>query len=544
MADDSILLTRYAEGDEAAFSMFVSHHIDLVYSSALRRVGGDRHLAEDVAQQVFYVAARNAPRLARHAAVSGWLFTVTRNVAAQLVRTERRRKKREQEAFIMDSAEPSDTLDEWHSLQAVLEPALDRLGPADRSAVLMRCVEQRGFAEIGRRLNTSEDAARMRVCRAMERLRAILAKRGITSSAAALAAAIAANAASPAPAGLGTRVSQAAVVAVKLGKGAAIWSGAGSLGWVKPITWGGAAIIMTALVFSGWNEASRRQESADAGRMAAFREAFPPGAGPPIDGRRMEPKETAPAGAGLEETSRSDGLSLETASRDAENEIETRRISEEITYALHTDAELLRLRLELLRSEFPLRYAPLYLAARLSDAQIVELERLMAARAAGRIELMADKFRQGLDEQDAGFAELRAENERKIGRPAENAMRAMLGEAGFAQLEVLAAGNESPASLDSVAAKLAFTDAPLTAQQWIEVCRILAPAEFQRVISNADAWNAARSRLERILLPSQLSWTDRLRERERVRQEFARRKAEVRSQIVDAAIQGSDAPPR
>src|SRR5689334_22447593 len=96
MPNDSVLLSRYAAADdEAAFSEFVSRHINVVYSSALRRVGGDRHFAEDVTQQVFFAIASNAARVADHPMIAGWLFTATRNIAAQLVRTERRRKGRE-----------------------------------------------------------------------------------------------------------------------------------------------------------------------------------------------------------------------------------------------------------------------------------------------------------------------------------------------------------------------------------------------------------------------------------------------------------------
>jgi DNA-directed RNA polymerase specialized sigma24 family protein len=60
-ADDAELLRRYlAEGAEDAFSEVVQRHLNLVFSAALRRVGGDVHLAQDVTQQVFTALARNA----------------------------------------------------------------------------------------------------------------------------------------------------------------------------------------------------------------------------------------------------------------------------------------------------------------------------------------------------------------------------------------------------------------------------------------------------------------------------------------------------
>src|SRR5437764_14982552 len=99
MPDDRELLQRYAaDRAEDAFAEVVRRPLDGVYSAALRRVGGDTHLAEDVAQQVFVALARNAAGLSDREFLSGWLYTTTRHIAANVVRTERRRKGREQHA--------------------------------------------------------------------------------------------------------------------------------------------------------------------------------------------------------------------------------------------------------------------------------------------------------------------------------------------------------------------------------------------------------------------------------------------------------------
>jgi hypothetical protein len=69
MAEDAELLRRYVDHrDEAAFTNLVGRHVNGVYSSALRRVGGDAHLAEDIVQQVFAALARKAGRLLDHGA--------------------------------------------------------------------------------------------------------------------------------------------------------------------------------------------------------------------------------------------------------------------------------------------------------------------------------------------------------------------------------------------------------------------------------------------------------------------------------------------
>src|SRR4051812_43756747 len=103
MTEDAELLRRYAEEkSEAAFAELVQRQVNFVYACALRRVGGDAHLAEDVTQHVFTALARDAAVLAHREVLSGWLFTTARNASAQIVRTERRRQTRETEAQLMN----------------------------------------------------------------------------------------------------------------------------------------------------------------------------------------------------------------------------------------------------------------------------------------------------------------------------------------------------------------------------------------------------------------------------------------------------------
>jgi TonB family protein len=76
---------------------------------------------------------------------------------------------------------------------------------------LLRYFEGCAFADIGAKLRLSQDAARMRVDRALLRLQAVLARRGITSTGAALAALLADQAVSAAPAGLAASIGASAM---------------------------------------------------------------------------------------------------------------------------------------------------------------------------------------------------------------------------------------------------------------------------------------------------------------------------------------------
>jgi RNA polymerase sigma factor (sigma-70 family) len=213
MNEDAELLSRYAtDRSESAFAELTRRHVDLVYSAALRLVSGDVHSAEDVTQQVFSEVARQAKRLARHPAPVGWLYTTTRLIAWRVNRTDRRRKAREQEAHAMNELlhheEPSG---DWDQLRPVLEDVMHELDDRDRHAVLLRFFQNKTLGEIGAALGLTENAARMRVERALDKLRGKLTRRGVTTTAAALAAMIGANAVQAAPAGFAATLPAAAI---------------------------------------------------------------------------------------------------------------------------------------------------------------------------------------------------------------------------------------------------------------------------------------------------------------------------------------------
>ena len=255
MTTDAELLKRFvAAGSEAAFAEIVHRHLGMVHGTALRRVGGDAHLAKDVAQAVFVALARKARALRGHRTLAGWLYLSTHHAAAQLVRGEQRRRKRE-EAHAMHEQLTHDPVNaDWTRLRPVLDAAMRELGAADREAVLLRYFEQRPFAAIGAALELSEDAARMRVDRALEKLRGLLARHGITSTAAALGTVLSGQAAAAVPAGLAASVCESAL-AVAVAPAAGIFASGPFLA--------AAAVAVVGLgvaVFSGLQQ--RRAETA------------------------------------------------------------------------------------------------------------------------------------------------------------------------------------------------------------------------------------------------------------------------------------------
>jgi RNA polymerase sigma factor (sigma-70 family) len=222
--NDYELLRSYAEtGSESDFTELVQRYVDLVYSAALRQVGGDAALAQDVTQSVFIDLARKAASISARTVLTGWLYTSTRYAAAKAVRAEQRRHAREQEAYAMQQLTSTPAPAEaWDQLRPMLDEAMHELSERDRNAILLRYFEGRQLAEVGAKLGLSEDAARMRVGRALEKLRGRLAGRGVTSTAAALAALLASQTITAAPAGLAVNIAGTAVASASAGAGSTL----------------------------------------------------------------------------------------------------------------------------------------------------------------------------------------------------------------------------------------------------------------------------------------------------------------------------------
>lgn len=220
MTECQQLLADYAKnGSETAFRELVTRYIDLVFSTALRLVDGDAHRAQDTVQTVFIDLARQAPKLSPDTMLGGWLHRDTCFVAAKVMRGERRRQLRERQAAEMNALNQSDA--GFAHFAPVLDEAINRLGEEDRKAILLRFYERYDLRSVGEALGSSENAAQKRVSRALEQLHDILARQGVTLSAAALATGLAAEAVTAAPAGLAASIATTAVASAAVAGGIA-----------------------------------------------------------------------------------------------------------------------------------------------------------------------------------------------------------------------------------------------------------------------------------------------------------------------------------
>jgi RNA polymerase sigma factor (sigma-70 family) len=209
--DDMALLREYAtHNSEVAFETLVSRRVRFVYSAALRQVR-DPHLAQEVTQAVFIILAKKAEKIGDQTILSGWLFKTTRFAAMAQTRAAARRRQHEQEAQMQSEIQSTAPDPLWEQLSPLLDEALSQLGEKDRQAVLLRFFENRSLAEVGSSLGTGEDTARMRITRALEKLRRFFLKRGVVSTTAIIAGVISANSVQAAPVGLVTTVTATVV---------------------------------------------------------------------------------------------------------------------------------------------------------------------------------------------------------------------------------------------------------------------------------------------------------------------------------------------
>lgn len=246
--DDISLLREYAAaGSEAAFETLVNRRIGLVYSAALRQVR-DPQLAEEVTQTVFIVLARKAHRIPHETALTGWLFNATRLTAQARTRAEAKRWRHEQEVQMAGEIESDKTEPFWKQISPMLDDALGTLGEKDRRAVLLRYFENKSLAEIGTSLAVSEDGARKRISRALERLNRYFLRHGVSSTTALLLAALPAHSVQAAPAALAKSVTLLAAA-----QGAA--SGAATIaltkGTLKLMLWTKTQTAAAGLVLAG-----------------------------------------------------------------------------------------------------------------------------------------------------------------------------------------------------------------------------------------------------------------------------------------------------
>ena len=504
MSDDAQLLRRYAEeSSEAAFKELVERHLDLVYSAALRQVGGDAYHAQDVTQTVFTVLAHKAAAVARHPVLVGWLYTSTQHAAAKVRRAEARRHTREHEAHLMQQlTSPAAPAVDWEQLRPVLDDAMHELTDRDREAVLLRYFARRPFADIGTALNLSEDAARMRVDRALAKLHALLARRGVTSTAAALSVVLANQAVAAAPAGLTATVCNIAFAHGTTAGGAV----AGWLTFMSTTKFASIAAVALAVLAVGTATrevfASRATDDSlavarqDAATMSARLHDLEQRVSA-SDQDRGELQRTADEARAAQAAAASRVAKPTADAPSAADNVATNEQIAAGTVFLARHPDLKQALVDRSRARVDSRFRPLYRQLNLTPAQIEQFENLLIE---GEGVNMSNPLSGGPMVLRPGTG-LSADE-------VESRVRELLGDEGYRQYKDASTMVRGRQFALQVAGALYFTDTPLTAPQSEQLARITEAAriESRDAKTGRDGyWASVMGRAQGVLSDPQLA---------------------------------------
>jgi RNA polymerase sigma factor (sigma-70 family) len=187
MSDSDLLQAFVRTRNPRVFADLVRRHLELVYGAAHRLTPGGADAAQDVTEQVFLDVRAKAARLLHHPCLPLWLYENTRFVALNTVQPAAKAAGREGEAIRPATVETSSS---WERIRPVFDDALEQLDVRDRELLVLRFLAQQPLAEVAGRLDLTETAAQKAINRALELLSGALARRGITLSGPAIAAAL------------------------------------------------------------------------------------------------------------------------------------------------------------------------------------------------------------------------------------------------------------------------------------------------------------------------------------------------------------------
>lgn len=483
--DDAELLRLYVEEtSNRAFTELVRRHIDFVYASALRQARGNVPLAQDVTQLVFTDLACKAAKLARHEVVVGWLHTATRFATAKAIRTECRRRARELAVHALNEMlDQTDAPVDWERLQPVLDDVLGELKERERAVILLRFFEKKPLAEVGAKLSLTETAARSCVDRSLEKMRALLAKRGVTSTSTALALALANQVGVAAPAGLAANVTGAALADAAGGTALGFLS---FMSTTKFVAGAAAIIALLALGTAGYKVQARQEAETS---LAAANQRY---AALGARLRGFEERVAAAKQHAVELQQGIDAAPAQAAAAKAWNPVAEGKAF------VQRHPEVVQAENDRLDAARNFRMRPLYQSLGLPPAQIDEI------LAMGREGWRKTIWLPALGKEVLVSYENPVPQSEGLRR-----LQTLLGEDRWAEWKRLVLSGEITARSTTygVAKALCFTEAPLTPQQADQLVKIIAagipPKPYPNVAVVTD-WDAIDLKVRSVLSSAQL----------------------------------------
>jgi RNA polymerase sigma-70 factor (ECF subfamily) len=163
-----------ARKDPAKFAVLYNKYHEQIFRFIYQRLD-DKDLAFDATSQVFLKALTNLPRYEyRGVPFASWLYRIATSEVNQLFR-----QNKAQRTVNVESVHLYDMIDEMEEdklekYQGKLAEAIATLNEDDLQLIEMRYFEKRAFKEIGEILEITENNAKVKVYRILEKLKKAL----------------------------------------------------------------------------------------------------------------------------------------------------------------------------------------------------------------------------------------------------------------------------------------------------------------------------------------------------------------------------------
>ncbi|MCZ2073841.1 MAG: sigma-70 family RNA polymerase sigma factor [Bryobacteraceae bacterium] len=184
MLVDFELVQRAREGDDAAFNSLVFAYRKRILGTVSRLIGRPEDV-EDVAQEVFLRLYFSLDQLRAPEVFEPWLYRLTVNTSYDYLRKQRRRRESrmadlsEQQVLLADAAAGTQKRDEEQrqaQVRALVSSLLGTISEEDRILLLLKEVEGLSLRELEAIYGVNENALKVRLYRARQRILKSLAK--------------------------------------------------------------------------------------------------------------------------------------------------------------------------------------------------------------------------------------------------------------------------------------------------------------------------------------------------------------------------------
>ena len=167
---DTALVKAAIKGDADSFTELCRRYYPAMVAVA-HSILGDRHLAEDAAQQTLAKAAVKLPQLKKRSKFAGWIAAICRNAAKDLARATERLHP-DENLFVRAAGAGQDDATE------AVRQALGELAAPAREIIFLRFYDGLSYEQISRVLGISEQAINGRLRRAKKRMAEYLRRGG------------------------------------------------------------------------------------------------------------------------------------------------------------------------------------------------------------------------------------------------------------------------------------------------------------------------------------------------------------------------------